>query len=124
MNSKNTILVLGASTNVDRTSNLAVRRLIEKGFSVLALGKRGGVIEGIEIHKSPEELNNAKIDTITMYLNANNQSAYYSWILKLNPRRIIFNPGAENPDLEALARNAGVETDNACTLVLLATGTF
>jgi predicted CoA-binding protein len=66
----------------------------------------------------------AGVHTITLYLNAANQSTYYDFILSLKPERIIFNPGAENPELEALADQAGIKVLEACTLVMLNTRQF
>ena len=64
------------------------------------------------------------IDTVTMYIGAKNQPSLYDYILKQKPRRIIFNPGAENPEFEDMAHTNGIETEEACTLVLLATGQY
>ncbi len=64
------------------------------------------------------------VDTITLYLNSNNQKQYYDYILSLQPKRIIFNPGAENDELEELANKNGIKTMEACTLVMLSTGQY
>jgi len=64
------------------------------------------------------------IDTVTLYLNPKNQKEYYQQIVDLNPRRVIFNPGTENPEFYEILENAGIEVEVACTLVLLATGQY
>ena len=64
------------------------------------------------------------IDTVTLYLGPAAQEAYYNAILDLKPRRIIFNPGTENPILNQLAIQKGIETIDACTLVMLKTGQY
>ncbi|MBX2888994.1 MAG: CoA-binding protein [Ferruginibacter sp.] len=115
-------VVLGASENPDRYSNMAVKKLTAHGHEVIAIGKRMGKIDGIEIHKTPPQVDN--VDTVTLYLNPTHQAAYYDYICALHPKRIIFNPGAENRELEKIAENQGIETREACTLVMLSTGQY
>lgn len=117
-----TTLVLGASDNPDRYSFLAVNRLRAHGHPVLAIGKKKARVADVDIDTDKRPF--AGVDTITLYLNAFNQTAYYDYILSLHPRRLIFNPGAENPELAALAKAAGIQPMEACTLVLLSTGQF
>lgn len=112
-------LVLGASENTGRYSNLAVKRLVANNHPVVAIGKKAGSIGDIPIITEKEILKD--IDTVTLYLNPGHQKAYYDYILSLKPRRIIFNPGAENEELEALAAKNGINTQEACTLVMLST---
>jgi predicted CoA-binding protein len=115
-------LVLGASNNPDRYSNLAMNRLRSKGHPVVAIGRKQAKAGDVDIETDKKE--HAGIDTVTLYLNAAHQKEYYDYILSLHPKRIIFNPGAENPELEALAQANGIEPMEACTLVLLSTGQF
>ena len=115
-------LVMGASTNPDRYSFRAISRLVAKGNLVVAYGNKPGEVSGIKIDTNPIDYQG--IDTITMYLGAENQIEYYDYILGLRPKRLIFNPGAENEEFEKLARSSGIETENACTLVLLSTNQF
>ena len=110
-------LVLGASTNEARYSYIATQRLKKYGHEVVPVGIREGKIAGIEIQQGTPDA--VGIDTITLYLNPQRQEAYYVYILELKPKRIIFNPGTENPTLMRLAREQGIETEVACTLVLL-----
>lgn len=112
-------LVLGASPNPERYSNLAIKRLTANQHPVVAIGKRKGNVDNIEINTQQKPIED--IDTVTLYLNANNQKQYYDYILSLNPKRIIFNPGAENEELNDLAVSKGIKTMEACTLVLLST---
>ncbi len=115
-------LVLGASTHSFRYSFLAINDLLKHGHEVVAVGKDEGEVNGVKIvHEFPVSGN---IDTVTMYLNPVRQKEYYDKIISLKPRRIIFNPGAENPELQKLALENGIETENACTLVLLNTGQY
>ena len=115
-------LVLGASANLSRYSNMAVSRLSSKGHDVIAVGKRPGKIGDVEIVTERKEINN--LDTITLYLNANNQRQYYDYIISQKPKRIIFNPGAENDELVKMAKENGILPQEACTLVLLSTGQY
>ncbi len=121
MASKKT-LVLGASENPGRYSYLAVQRLLSHQHPVVAIGKKEGKVHGIEISK--EKKMEKDVDTITLYLNQENQKKYYDYIMELKPKRIIFNPGAENEELEAMASFKGIETLEACTLVMLSTGQY
>ena len=118
---KNT-LVLGASENPDRYSNKAIKALVNHGIKVFAIGRRPGKINEIIIKIGPQKIDS--LDTVTIYLNAKNQLPYYNYILDLKPRRIIFNPGAENPELAQKASALNILSENACTLVLLSTNQF
>ena len=115
-------LVIGASTNETRYSNIATHRLLSQGHEVVLVGNKKGEIENITIHDDKPFFEN--IDTVTLYVNPQNQEAYYDYILNLKPKRIIFNPGTENVSFVALANEQGIETEYACTLVLLATGGY
>jgi uncharacterized protein len=121
MSSKKT-LVIGASENPQRYSFLAVQRLLSHKHPVVAMGKKEGNVLGINISKEKEMI--PGIDTVTLYLNPENQKSYYDYILNLQPKRIIFNPGTENEELETMAKNKGIETIEACTLVMLSTGQY
>jgi uncharacterized protein len=115
-------LVIGASENPQRYSYLAVQKLKAYKHPVIALGKRPGHIGNTTIET--EHKNFDGIDTITLYLNAVRQKEYYDYILSLQPKRIIFNPGAENDELYELAKARGIIVEEACTLVMLSTGQY
>ena len=121
MEKKNTV-ILGASANPDRYSFLAINKLTSHGHPVVAIGKKKGEVSGVEISTEPVHIDN--VDTVTLYLNPANQEQYYNYILALHPKRIIFNPGAENEELEKMANQKGIKTIEACTLVLLSTGQY
>lgn len=115
-------LVLGASPNPDRYSYKATSKLAAHGHDVVPVGVRSGEIEGHQIitdRPQPEDL-----DTVTLYIGPARQPDYYDYILSLKPKRIIFNPGTENEELMQLANNEGIETEVACTLVLLSTDQY
>ncbi len=114
------VAVLGASPKEDRYSFKAVRMLKEHGFSPLPVHPAGHVVDGLKSLKSLEEIVDP-IDTLTVYVNASVSSSELDRILKLKPRRVIFNPGAENPELAEKLRKAAIEVVEACTLVLLRT---
>ncbi|RYY60903.1 MAG: CoA-binding protein [Chitinophagaceae bacterium] len=115
-------LVLGASDNPARYSCLAIERLRAHGHPVVAVGRKTTAVDGVDIVKDKEEF--MDVDTVTLYLNPANQKEYYDYILSLRPKRIIFNPGTENPELEELAQEKDIRTMDACTLVLLTTGQY
>ncbi len=115
-------LVLGASENTERYSNMAVKKLLAHQQPVVAVGKKKGVINGVQIENEKKYFES--IDTVTLYLNPLHQQAYYDYIFSLRPKRIIFNPGAENEELAILAQQKGIKAQEACTLVLLSTGQY
>jgi predicted CoA-binding protein len=115
-------LVLGASTNPERYSNRAIKSLRKHGHNVYAVGLKEGIVDDVNIKTGQPDLKD--VDTVTLYLSQKNQEQYYNYILSLKPKRIIYNPGAENFDLEKLAEENKIENLEACTLVLLATGQF
>lgn len=115
-------VVLGASDNPGRYSYLAVQKLNRYGHPIVAIGKKAGKVGDTNvITERPEEKD---VDTVTLYLNPQHQKQYYDYILSLKPKRIIFNPGAENMELEQLAADNGIESVEACTLVMLGTGQY
>jgi len=119
---KKKTLVLGASENPARYSNLAINRLKNNRHPVFAIGRKKGMVSGIPIET--EKIPWKDIDTITLYLNPRHQREYYDYILSLHPNRIIFNPGTENEELAELALEKGIRPLEACTLVLLSTGQY
>ena len=117
------VAVIGASNKEHRYSYKAVKLLLEKGHAVFPVHQRVKEVEGMKVYPSIVDIEE-EIDTVTLYVSADISSQIAEDILSKHPRRIIFNPGAENPDLEKKAREAGVETVNACTLVMLSTSQF
>jgi uncharacterized protein len=115
-------LVLGASTNPERYSFLAVERLAAYNHPVVAIGNKQGQIGNHPILTEHVFMND--IDTVTLYLNPSHQKEYYSYILSLKPKRIIFNPGTENKELYDLALQNHIEPVEACTLVMLSTNLY
>ncbi len=112
-------LVLGGSENTERYSNKAIRMLRKHNIEVVSIGNKTGKVLDVEIVKELIDFKN--IHTVTLYLSAKNQIAYYYYILSLQPKRIIFNPGTENDALVALATAKNIQCLEACTLVLLTT---
>jgi len=119
----NTVVVLGASNKPERYSNQAVAMLSEYGYKVIPVHPSGITVNGLETMKNLSNISE-QIDTLTIYINKTLSSNLADEIIALNPRRIIFNPGTENQDLNVKCAKAGILTEEACTLVLLRTGTF
>ena len=115
-------LVLGASDNPERYSYLAVNRLRAKNHPVVGIGIKKTKVADVDI--DTERKAYPDIDTVSIYLNSGNQKGYYDYIMSLHPKRIIFNPGAENDELAEMAKAHGIQPMEACTLVLLSTGQF
>lgn len=115
-------VVLGASPNPQRYAYMAVNRLMEYGYEVVPVGIKSGEIANLSILTGGPRIDN--VDTVTVYVGATNQPPLYNYIFSLEPKRIIFNPGAENPELEAQAKKRGIEVVNGCTLVMLSAGTY
>jgi uncharacterized protein len=117
-----TTLVLGASDNIERYSNMAIKKLVAYNHPVIAVGNKKAVVGNVIIETEFDS--KEPIDTVTLYLGPKNQLPYYNTILAINPKRIIFNPGTENEELAKLATSKGIEAINACTLVMLATNQY
>ncbi len=115
-------VVIGASDNPERTSYQAVQRLVKGGHEVIAVGIREGMIGTTPLIKEKKFI--ADVDTVTLYVGPQNQPGWYDYILSLNPKRIIFNPGTENAEFEKMANAKGIETPEACTLVMLSIGNY
>jgi predicted CoA-binding protein len=115
-------LVLGASEKPERYSYKAIHMLRKYNMDVEAIGNRAGKVADVTFDKQPKPF--VGIHTVTLYLGPSNQTPYYDYILSLNPKRLIFNPGTENDILWDIARQQGIECMEACTLVLLSTGQY
>jgi predicted CoA-binding protein len=115
-------LVLGATPDASRYAYLAANRLVSKGHTIVNVGIKTGEVAGVPIEK-PETIHN-DIDTVTLYIGPQNQPPLYDYILNTHPKRIIFNPGTENSELRRMANEKGIETEYACTLVLLSIGDY
>lgn len=121
MNDKKT-LILGATRNPVRYAYLAANRLVNNGHTIVNVGLKAGEVAGVIIEKPLAIYTD--INTITLYLSPQKQPLLYDYILSTNPKRIIFNPGTENEELEQLATDRGIMTEHSCTLVLLSTGQY
>lgn len=119
---KNKVIVLGASTDIERYSNKAVRKLLANNFEVIAVGNKEGVIENVKILTQPPLVDN--VYAITLYINPAIQKQYYDYIIKIKPGFIFFNPGTYNEELINLAQQNNIRTDEGCTLVALSIGDF
>lgn len=121
MMNKKTILI-GATTKPERDAYSAAIQLMAAGNEVVLLGIREGEVNGNKIITGRPQL--ANVHTITLYLNSTNQKQWYDYILQTNPKRVIFNPGAENDELVALLTEKGIASENSCTKVLLTLGSY
>lgn len=110
-------LVLGASENPSRYSNMAIKKLLTNDQSVVAIGQKEGEVEGVKIQTKQVPFTN--VHTVTLYLNPQRQRDYYNYIVGLQPKRVIFNPGTENPEFYQLLKLNNIQVEIACTLVLL-----
>ena len=115
-------LVLGASLNEERFSNKAIERLIEFGHEVYAIGNKKGEISNVSINTDFLHIEN--VHTVTIYLSKKIQKLYYDYIVRLKPKRVLFNPGAENIEFSNILIKKGIYFENACTLVLLSTNQY
>lgn len=115
-------LVMGASSNPERYAYKAIKMLQRFGHPVLAVGKKEDEVDGLKIEK--QQLPFENVDTVTLYLNPMNQKQHYDYIIGLRPKRVVFNPGTENPEFFTLLKQNGIEVEVACTLVLLSTNQY
>jgi len=112
-------LIIGASSNPTRYSNLAAQQLAAYGHPVFLLGRKKGFVSGQEI--SLEKLDLKNVDTVTLYINPSRQPEYYDYIISLNPKRVVFNPGTENPEFANILSDKNIVPVEGCTLVMLST---
>ncbi len=117
------VVVLGASDNPERYSNKAVNRLRDNDHEVIPVHPKLDHIDGLKVVPNLGEVD-GNVDTLTVYVSPKVSSALTDDIVELGPGRVIFNPGAENDELEAALAARGIPTLRACTLVLLSTGQF
>ncbi len=115
-------LVLGASENPERYSNKAIKKLAANNHPIVAIGNKAGIVDKIKIQT--EVLDTADINTVTLYIGPKHQAKYFDIIAALQPKRIIFNPGTENKEMETFAEKNNIEIVHGCTLVMLSTGQY
>ena len=116
------VLVVGASTNPTRYAYKAIHALLGNGDEVIPFGVKKGEVAGISILNDWHEWEG--VDTVTLYVGPQNQSELQQKIIALQPRRVIFNPGTENPSFQELLESKGILAEEACTLVMIATKQF
>lgn len=117
-------VIIGASNNASRYSFVAAKMLSERSIPFVPVGIKKGMIFGEEILDLRLKPAIDDVHTVTLYLGPDNQTEWYDYILDLNPKRIIFNPGTENQKFMKMAKEKGIEVCSACNLVLLSTGQF
>lgn len=122
-NSKKTAII-GATPNPSRYAYTAAHMLTEHGHPIVPIGIKSGTVAGQEILDLREKPTLTDIDTVTLYIGPRHQPEWYDYIVRLNPQRIIFNPGTENTELSEKAQALGIEPVIACTLVMLRTGAY
>lgn len=115
-------LIIGASENPERYSYKAIHSLVNHNQPIVAIGLKSGNVAGVSFDSEKTHFDN--IHTISLYVSAKNQSEYYSYIINLRPKRVIFNPGTENETLKKMLDDNGIEAIEACTLVMLSTNQF
>ena len=119
-----TTAVIWATPNPDRYAYKATRSLLSYGHKVYPVGIAKGEIAGENILQLADNPKLNDVDTVTLYVGPKNQEFWIDYILSINPKRIIFNPGTANPKLEEAAENKGIECIHACTLVMLSIGEY
>ena len=117
-----TTLIVGATPNPERYAYLATKSLLKHNHDIVLFGIKKGQIDDYEILHDFKGIED--IHTVTMYVGPKHQSSYYQDIINLKPKRVIFNPGTENPEFYKLLQDAGIEIEIACTLVMLSAGTY
>lgn len=115
-------LVLGASLKPERYSNFVIRKLVNQGIEVVAFGLKQGEVLGISINTELLPYNG--LHTVTVYINPKKQNMYYDYVVSLKPKRVIFNPGTENPEFYTILKEHNISFEVACSLVLLSTNQY
>lgn len=115
-------IVLGATPNPARYAYKAIHKLLKFGYSVIPLGIKKGEVGGLKIENNRPDFTD--IHTITLYIGPDKQKDYYDYLLSLNPKRIIFNPGTENKEFASKCTQNNIEVVEHCTLIMLQEGSF
>ena len=123
---KENVIVLGASSKEERYSFKAVSSLIEHGHMAIPVHPREKEVAGLKCFNNLSDVEKMfpQIDTVTIYVNPQISMELSKEILKLRPKRVIFNPGSENRDLMEILKQNNVDVLEACTLVLLNIGEY
>lgn len=116
--------IIGATTNPGRYAYIAAQMLTDHGHEIVPIGIKKGEVFGEEIVDLRQKPHIENIHTITLYIGPQNQPEWYNYLLSLKPKRIIFNPGTENTEFYEKAQKEGIETIEACTLVMLRVGNY
>lgn len=124
MNGSKKTVIIGATPNTSRYAYMAAERLTGAKEDFVPVGIKKGEVFGKEILPLRERPQINNVHTVTLYVGPRNQKEWYDYILSLKPKRIVFNPGTENEELEKLAKNQGIEVVEGCTLVMLGVGTY
>lgn len=117
------VAVIGASNNEEKYANRAMKMLAQYGHQPIPVTPTETEVLGRKACASVAEIRES-IDTVTLYISPRRQRGLFEQIVRLKPKRVIFNPGTENPEACETLRAAGIETVEACTLVMLRTGQF
>lgn len=117
------VVIVGASDRPDRYAHKAMLALQKHGHETVLVHPRLKEISGLQVHATLQEITDG-VDTVTMYVGPAASAGMAADLIALKPRRVIFNPGTESPELKSELRNAGIRAEEACTLVMLATGQF
>ena len=117
------VLIIGASNNSERYSNKALNLLLSKGHKVIAVNPRDQIKNALKTVLGLSQVKD-KIDTITVYLRPQLLKPDINEIVRINPKRVIFNPGTEDPEIISFVENNGIKVQLACTLVLLNTNQY
>lgn len=120
---KKKVVVLGASDNSERFAYKAMKMLDDYGHETLLVNPHLSEIEGRIVIADLDQVPRP-VDTLTLYVNPRISMSLKDKIISLKPKRVIFNPGTENPAIEFDLKEAGIETIYACTLVMLSAGKF
>lgn len=112
-------VIIGATTNPSRYAYIAAGMLTDYHHDIIPIGIKKGEVFGQPILDIAQRPSVSDVDTVTLYIGPQHQPEYYDYILSLKPKRVIFNPGTENPEFENRVEESGAEALEACTLVLL-----
>lgn len=124
MNKTKKTVIIGATTNPARYAYVAAGMLTEYKHEIIPIGIKKGEVYGtsiLDVYQRPPIFD---VDTVTLYISPQHQPEHYDYIMSLKPKRVIFNPGTENPEFEKMVEESGAEALEACTLVLLRSGQY
>jgi predicted CoA-binding protein len=111
-----TVAVIGASSNRSKFGNKALRAFAHQGYTVIAINPNEREIEGYPTYRSVLDVS-GPIDMATVYVPPEIGVTVMDDLAKKQIPEIWLNPGADGNAVIERARELGLKTIQACSIV-------